>query len=86
MASTRFGFGGRKPDDLVRHPVVDEPVWGNKFLNGLENHARIHMADQGDGNHLAFVGRVRFSDAALDRLAGAGHGALAAVNSSPLPW
>ncbi|NOX98655.1 MAG: RtcB family protein, partial [Verrucomicrobia bacterium] len=27
MDSTRFGFGGRKADDIVHHPVLDEPVW-----------------------------------------------------------
>ena len=32
MDSTRFGYGGRKPDDLVHHPVLDEDVWENIFL------------------------------------------------------
>ncbi len=58
MASTRFGVGGRKPQDLVPHPVVEESVWDNKFLNGLQHHAAIHMADQGDGNHFAYIGKL----------------------------
>ncbi|MGI9245012.1 MAG: RtcB family protein, partial [Verrucomicrobiales bacterium] len=79
MDSTRFGFGGRKPDDLVYHPVLDEDVWDNKFLQGLENHARIHMADQGDGNHFAFLGRVRLDAAAIGALDSAGHREIAAA-------
>jgi tRNA-splicing ligase RtcB len=78
MGSTRFGYGGRKPDDLVHHPVLDEDVWENKFLQGLENHARIHMADQGDGNHFAFLGKVRLDEAAIASLETAGHGEMAA--------
>ncbi len=77
MASTRFGFGGRKPDDLVHHPVIDEDVWENPFLTGLKKHATIHMADQGDGNHFAFLGKVEFDDAQLAALEAHGHSALA---------
>lgn len=58
MAATRFGFGGRAGDAIVHHPVVDEDVWDNPFLKGLEQKARIHIADQGDGNHFAFIGEV----------------------------
>ena len=79
VASTRFGFGGRKPDDLVHHPVVDEEVWGNRFLSGLDQHARIHIADQGDGNHFAFIGKVEFSGTAIAQLEAGGHSALAAA-------
>jgi tRNA-splicing ligase RtcB len=78
MGSTRFGYGGRKPEDLVHHPVLDEDVWDNKFLQGLENHARIHMADQGDGNHFAFLGRVRLGGEAITALDQAGHREMAA--------
>jgi hypothetical protein len=77
MASTRFGYGGRKPEDQVHHPVVDEDVWDNKFLTGLHNHARIHIADQGDGNHFAYLGRAEFSSAALAELENKGHAELA---------
>jgi len=79
MDSTRFGFGGRKPDDLVHHPVLDEDVWENRFLQGLERHASIHMADQGDGNHFAFLGKVRLDPAAIGALENAGHRDMAAA-------
>lgn len=53
---TRFGAGGRRDDDLVYHDVNRADVWRNKFLAGLERLALIHMADQGDGNHFAYLG------------------------------
>lgn len=73
MESTRFGPGGRSPDKLVHHPVIDEPVWENPFLKGLERHATIHMADQGDGNHFAFLGKIRIDRDLIDSLREAGH-------------
>jgi hypothetical protein len=78
MASTRFGAGGRRPDDLVSHPVTDEAVWGNPFLSGLQEAARVHLADQGDGNHFAFLGAVEFGPEALARLEADGKADLAA--------
>ena len=77
MASTRFGFGGRKAEELVPHPVIDEPVWDNPFLSGLQESARVHMADQGDGNHFAFLGQVDFGPAELARFEADGKGDLA---------
>lgn len=71
--STRFGFGGRKADDIVHHPVLDEPIWENRFLKGLEGHAAMHMADQGDGNHFAYIGKVSWSEDGLDALRQNGH-------------
>src|SRR5690606_38984411 len=53
MEVTRFGAGGRHESDWVFHPVTEEPVWENPFLKGLQRHAKMHMADQGDGNHFA---------------------------------
>lgn len=58
VSATRFGPGYRAPDDLVHDPVLDEPVWENRFLNGLRERASAQLADQGDGNHFAFVGEV----------------------------
>jgi tRNA-splicing ligase RtcB len=77
MASTRFGAGGRKPEDHVHHPVVDEDVWDNRFLSGLQNYAAMHIADQGDGNHFAYLGKIEWSPAALTQLSDAGHGDIA---------
>ena len=73
VASTRFGPGGRDPADRVPHPVLDEPVWANPFLKGLQEKARMHIADQGDGNHFAFLGRVKWNGDQLRRLRDAGH-------------
>lgn len=74
--STRFGPGGRVGDERVAHPVNEEPVWTNPFLSGLQDHARAHMADQGDGNHFAYLGKVFFNDENLQGLEVAGYGDL----------
>ncbi len=73
MASTRFGPGGRKKEEIVDHPVVDEPVWENRFLNGLRNHAVMHIADQGDGNHFAYIGKVKVNREFVESIDEAGH-------------
>jgi RNA-splicing ligase RtcB len=72
-ASTRFGFGGRPEEQWVHHPVLGEPVWDNPFLRGLERHAAMHLADQGDGNHFAFLGKVTFSPEVVRKYEEAGH-------------
>ena len=77
MDSTRFGGGGRKKEDLVEHPVIDEPVWDNEFLNGLQNYARIHMADQGDGNHFTYIGKMQVSKLFINQMAEAGYDEIA---------
>ncbi len=82
MASTRFGAGGRKEEDWVPHPVLQEEVWDNPFLQGLERHAAMHLADQGDGNHFAWLGQVSFDPDQIRALAAAGHAALATSLSS----
>jgi len=73
LASTRFGAGGRKPENRVYHPVLDEDVWENPFLQGLQESAEMHIADQGDGNHFAFLGKVNLSEKARSKLTQAGH-------------
>lgn len=77
MASTRFGMGGRRAEDYVEHPVNHENVWENPFLRGLREDALKHMADQGDGNHFAFLGRLRLPEKGALQLREAGHGELA---------
>lgn len=72
-AATRFGAGRRYPENRVSHPVLDEDVWGNPFLKGLEEHAAGHMADQGDGNHFAYVGRIEITEALIEALEKSGH-------------
>ncbi len=77
LRCTRFGPGGREPEDWISHPVLQEDVWGNPFLKGLERHAAMHLADQGDGNHFASIGHAEFTQEQLGRLRGAGYENLA---------
>ena len=77
MDVTRFGSGGRLDHELVHHPVIDEPVWDNPFLNGLQSYAIRHMADQGDGNHFAYIGRVSHASALAAKLADKNHVSIA---------
>ncbi|MBK1834856.1 RtcB family protein [Roseibacillus ishigakijimensis] len=75
--ATRFGPGGRHYDDLVPHPVLDEDVWDNPFLSGLRERGVIHIADQGDGNHFAFLGEVTVDEDLIESLRKVGYGVLA---------
>lgn len=77
MDSTRFGYGGREGENRVHHPVLEESVWSNSFLQGLEEYAAKHIADQGDGNHFAYLGRLRVTRSFVDALSEAGHDELA---------
>jgi len=77
MDSTRFGAGGRPPGEHVPDPVVDEDVWENKFLSGLQKYAAMHIADQGDGNHFAYLGKMSATSGMISRLHQAGHGDIA---------
>jgi len=88
---TRFGAGGRPTAEWVKHPVLDEAVWQNPFLHGLERHAAMHLAYQGGGNHFAWLGEIGFSSgpgASLVKLgpgaalAKGGHGELAHARGS----
>ncbi|GHC45679.1 RtcB family protein [Roseibacillus persicicus] len=81
--ATRFGPGGRHYDDLVHHPVLDEEVWDNPFLSGLRERGVIHIADQGDGNHFAFLGEVTVDDGLLEELRKVGYGVLASQLENP---
>ncbi len=74
-ASTRFGPGPRH--DEVPHAVTDEGVWENPFLRGLQSKARAHIADQGDGNHFAYLGEMVVSNALVSRLRELGNPELA---------
>lgn len=68
MQQTRFGPGGRDKQNQVYHPVLDEAVWGNPFLKGLKQKAASHLADQGDGNHFAFIGTIAITEELLGAL------------------
>lgn len=75
--STRFGTGHRHLDLLVDDPVHDEDVWDNPFLTGLKERAKLHMADQGDGNHFAYIGEIEITPEMTAMLRLTGHGDLA---------
>lgn len=77
--ATRFGTGHRHLDDLVHHPVLDENVWTNPFLQGLRDRAHAHLADQGDGNHFAFLGETEVHPDWLTALENAGYSEIAAT-------
>ena len=68
MKHTRFGPGGRDKQNQIYHPVLDEDVWSNPFLKGLEAKAASHIADQGDGNHFAYLGEILITDTLIDQL------------------
>ncbi|WP_026310390.1 RtcB family protein [Neomegalonema perideroedes] len=62
QAVTHFGPGGRAPRDQL------QPGWGllsrfaeNPFLKDLGSAAVAHFGTQGDGNHFAYVGRLKSS-------------------------
>ena len=76
-AVTNFGPIPRACGDAVHDPVMDEDVWENPFLKGLENRARMHMADQGDGNHFAYIGEMEVTPEFLALLRLTGHAELA---------
>ncbi len=76
-ASTHFGAGGRPRGKQMYHTMLEEPVWENPFLSGLQNRAREFLGTQGDGNHFAYIGRVEFSPEQQRAIARAGHAELA---------
>ncbi len=74
---TRFGAGGRKRHDWIDHEILHEDVWNNPFLRGLEEKAAMHLADQGDGNHFAYIGEMTLSNAQIHKLTENGYAELA---------
>lgn len=74
QAATHFGPGGRHPERTVDDPINRElEGTRNPFLKGLAERARRHLATQGDGNHFAYLGRLRLNEpirAALARTTG----------------
>lgn len=59
---THFGPGGRAPNDRLQPPqALLERFWANPFLKDLGMAAIAHFGTQGDGNHFAYVGRLKSS-------------------------
>lgn len=77
VSVTNFGPIPRAHAEAVEDDVTGEDVWLNPFLKGLENRARMHMADQGDGNHFAYIGEMEVTLAFLAVLRLTGHADLA---------
>lgn len=59
QAVTHFGPTGR--NDPIKPPAGFADLSDNPFLVGLEKHSLHQFATQGDGNHFAYVGRMRSS-------------------------
>lgn len=77
--TTHFGAGGRPRGRQWPSSVLEEAVWENPFLSGLQSRARDFMGTQGDGNHFAYIGRIQFSDTQRAALESAGYTELAAA-------
>lgn len=79
-ASTRFGPGGRAPEEQVRDPITDEiEETRNPFLSGLAGRAKAQLADQGDGNHFAYLGAMTVTPHLKSMLNANGQAALVAA-------
>jgi tRNA-splicing ligase RtcB len=79
QASTHFGAGGRPRGQQIAATVLNEPVWDNPFLSGLQSRARDFIGTQGDGNHFAYVGRIAFTADQHRAIAAAGYEELASA-------
>ena len=80
QASTRFGPGGRKRSGWLNDPVLD-PLNNttNYFLQGMYEVARGHLADQGDGNHFAYVGELEADETLIEKMKDNGYEKTAGV-------
>jgi tRNA-splicing ligase RtcB (3'-phosphate/5'-hydroxy nucleic acid ligase) len=59
QSSTRFGPGARAPVDHVADAITDEiEDTRNPYLTQLSGRAKAQLADQGDGNHFAYLGSL----------------------------
>jgi hypothetical protein len=62
QASTVMGPYARKKGEEIHHPILDQPVWSNPFLRGLEGSALRYLGTQGDGNHFAYIGQITIDE------------------------
>jgi tRNA-splicing ligase RtcB len=63
--STHFGPFGRKEGDYRWNEILEEDVWDNPFLKGLEASALTHLQTQGDGNHFSYIGLIDKKDSLM---------------------
>ncbi|MGD9801924.1 MAG: RtcB family protein [Hyphomicrobiaceae bacterium] len=79
-ASTRFGPGGRAPEDQIADPIAEEiEATRNPFLKGLAGRAKAQLCDQGDGNHFAYLGSLDVTSTLVTKLSESGQAALASA-------
>lgn len=79
-ASTRFGPGGRRPEEQIPDPITDEiEATRNPFLTQLAARAKAQLCDQGDGNHFAYFGTMEVTPALQQSLMANGQSGLAAA-------
>ncbi len=79
-ATTRFGPGGRAPDDWIADPITaDIETTRNPFLSQLAGRAKAQLCDQGDGNHFAYLGALDVTPTLKVSLSQNGQPALAAA-------
>lgn len=72
-ASTLFGPYTMPRGQEVDHPVLQESVWSNPFLQGLEEQALRYLGTQGDGNHFSYLGSLTVQDGIVRSLEQSGH-------------
>lgn len=83
-ASTRFGPGGRAPEQQVPDPITDDiEETKNPFLSGLSGRAKAQLCDQGDGNHFAYLGGLEVTQGLIDKLTANGQAELAGALGAP---
>jgi tRNA-splicing ligase RtcB len=69
---THFGPYPAPVSERRHDPILDEPVWDNPFLKGLETTALDYLGTQGDGNHFSSLGKIEVTPAFITQLEKAG--------------
>jgi len=72
-ASTLFGPYAIPKGQEVSHTVLQESVWSNPYLQGLEDHALRCLGTQGDGNHFSYLGSLSVQEGLIRNLEKSGH-------------
>lgn len=60
VSVTHFGIGGRPVENWLTHPILSSSMLdSNPFLGDLRHQATAFLGTQGDGNHFAYLGRMK---------------------------
>ena len=78
LCNTHFGVGGRPPGEQISDlNLLGEEDWKfyerNRFLRGLRPTAIEYMKTCGDGNHFAYLGKMKITPGMSEMLRKAGH-------------